>query len=98
MSCLLCEINKEFSKLSDEEAIKLALIIKNLKKGILKALNPDKINIALLGNMVAHLHIHIIPIYKNDPWWPNAIFCEKKKVQLSSFLMKKNIKMPSFNV
>jgi diadenosine tetraphosphate (Ap4A) HIT family hydrolase len=70
---------KEFSELSDEEAIKLTLIIKNLEKGILKALKPDKINIATLGNMVPHLHIHMIPRYINDPWWPDATFCTKKR-------------------
>jgi len=70
---------KEFSELSDEEAINLTLFIKKLEKGILKALNPDKINIVSLGNMVPHLHIHIIPRYVNDPWWPGSTFCEKKR-------------------
>jgi len=70
---------KEFSELDDEEAIKVISLIKRLEKGILKALNPDKINIASLGNMVPHLHIHIIPRYINDPWWPGSTFCEKKR-------------------
>jgi diadenosine tetraphosphate (Ap4A) HIT family hydrolase len=70
---------KEFSELSNEEAVKLALIVKNLEKGILEALKPDKINIASLGNMVPHLHIHMIPRYINDPWWPDATFCAKKR-------------------
>jgi len=70
---------KEFSELSDEEAIKLTIFIKKLEKGILEVLNPDKINIVSLGNMVPHLHIHIIPRYVNDPWWPGSTFCEKKR-------------------
>jgi len=70
---------KEFSELSDEETVKLISFIKRLEKGIIKALNPDKINIASLGNMVPHLHIHIIPRYINDPWWPGSSFCEKKR-------------------
>ena len=70
---------KEFSDLSDEEAINLTLTIKKIEEIIIKILNPDKINIASLGNMVPHLHIHIIPRFKNDPWWPGATFCEKKR-------------------
>ncbi len=70
---------KEFSELNDEEAVKLTLAIKKIEKKMIKFLNPDKINIANLGNMVPHLHIHIIPRYKNDPWWPGATFCEKQK-------------------
>jgi len=70
---------KEFSDLSDKEAINLTLTIKKIEKAMIKTLNPDKINIATLGNMVPHLHIHIIPRFKNDPWWPGATFCEKKR-------------------
>ena len=68
---------KEFSDLSDEEATRLMLAVKKIEKAIIKTLNPDKVNIAMLGNMVPHLHVHIIPRFKNDPWWPNATFCEK---------------------
>ena len=70
---------KEFSELSDEEAITLSLTVKKIEKAMIKLLNPDKINIASLGNMVPHLHIHIIPRYINDPWWPGATFCDKKR-------------------
>ena len=68
---------KEFSDLSDEEAVKLTLLIKKIEKILLKITKADKINIASLGNMVPHMHIHIIPRYVNDPWWPNSTFCEK---------------------
>ena len=70
---------KEFSELSDEEAINLSLTVKKIEKAMIKFLNPDKINIATLGNIVPHLHIHIIPRYINDPWWPGATFCEKQR-------------------
>ena len=70
---------KEFSELSDKEAIKLTLVIKKLEKKLIEILKPDKINIASFGNMVPHLHIHIIPRYKNDPWWPESTFCNKKR-------------------
>ena len=70
---------KEFSELNDEEAVNLSLTVKKIEKAMIKFLNPDKINIATLGNMVPHLHIHIIPRYINDPWWPGATFCEKQR-------------------
>ncbi|ACM93044.1 histidine triad (HIT) protein [Nautilia profundicola AmH] len=70
---------KEFSDLSYEEAVKITLLTKQIEKAIINTLNPDKVNIAMLGNMVPHLHIHIIPRFKNDPWWPGATFCEKQR-------------------
>ena len=70
---------KEFSELNDKEAIDIMLAVKKIEKKMLEFLRPDKINIASLGNMVPHFHIHIIPRYENDPWWPGATFCDKKR-------------------
>ena len=38
--------------------------------------NPDKINYELLGNMVPHMHWHIIPRYSDDPLWPRPVWSE----------------------
>ena len=37
-------------------------------------LHPDKINLASLGNMTPHLHWHVIPRFRDDPHFPNAIW------------------------
>ncbi|WP_459618825.1 HIT family protein [Bordetella sp. 2513F-2] len=37
-------------------------------------LHPDKINLAALGNMVPHLHWHVIPRWRNDRHFPDAIW------------------------
>lgn len=34
----------------------------------------DKINIGILGNMVAQLHVHIIARFKHDHCWPRAVW------------------------
>lgn len=35
---------------------------------------PDKINLAALGNVVPHLHWHVIPRFADDPHFPNAVW------------------------
>ncbi len=35
---------------------------------------PDKLNIAALGNMVPHLHVHHIARQKNDMAWPAPVW------------------------
>ena len=40
---------------------------------------PDKINLAALGNMVPHLHWHIIPRWQDDSRFPAAIWAESRK-------------------
>jgi len=44
------------------------------EKAIIGTLHPDHINVALLGNVVPHLHWHIVPRYQNDPRWQAPIW------------------------
>jgi diadenosine tetraphosphate (Ap4A) HIT family hydrolase len=38
--------------------------------------NPTKINYELLGNMVPHMHWHLVPRFSADPLWPKPIWSE----------------------
>ena len=40
------------------------------------AFNPDKVNYELLGNMVPHMHWHVVPRFRSDPLWPRPIWSE----------------------
>ena len=44
-----------------------------------KVMQPDKINLAALGNFVPHLHWHIIPRWQNDPYFPHPIWGVKQR-------------------
>ncbi|PKN11316.1 MAG: HIT family protein [Deltaproteobacteria bacterium HGW-Deltaproteobacteria-4] len=41
-----------------------------------RAFSPTKINYELLGNMVPHMHWHIVPRFSDDPLWPKPIWSE----------------------
>lgn len=36
--------------------------------------NPDKINVATLGNQVPMLHVHVIARFTTDSAWPNPVW------------------------
>ncbi len=38
---------------------------------------PAKVNYELLGNMVPHIHWHIVPRFSSDPLWPRPIWAEQ---------------------
>ena len=40
------------------------------------AFKPAKINYELLGNMVPHMHWHLVPRFTSDPLWPRPIWSE----------------------
>jgi diadenosine tetraphosphate (Ap4A) HIT family hydrolase len=43
-------------------------------RAIKKALKPEKLNVAALGNVVAQLHVHVIGRFTDDPAWPRPIW------------------------
>ena len=38
---------------------------------------PAKVNLASLGNVVPHLHWHVIPRFTDDPHFPNPVWGAK---------------------
>lgn len=50
----------------------VSLIAKTLQA----VFQPDKINYELLGNMVPHMHWHLVPRFATDPLWPRPIWAE----------------------
>ena len=65
---------KEMSDLSSKESSSIFTALITLEKQLRLVFNPDKINLASLGNIVPHLHWHIIPRYVNDRHFPNPIW------------------------
>jgi diadenosine tetraphosphate (Ap4A) HIT family hydrolase len=42
-------------------------------------LHPDKINLASFGNVVPHLHWHVIPRFEDDAHFPAPIWGKRKE-------------------
>ncbi|MBT1073290.1 HIT family protein [Pelotalea chapellei] len=50
--------------------------VSRVAQALSKVFKADKINYELLGNMVPHMHWHIVPRFKGDPLWPRPIWAE----------------------
>lgn len=55
-----------------EEVTRVAAVLSRTFKA-------DKINYELLGNMVPHIHWHIVPRHQSDPLWPRPIWAEPRQ-------------------
>jgi diadenosine tetraphosphate (Ap4A) HIT family hydrolase len=65
---------REMSDLSAADREHCMRVVFAVERVLRAAMHPDKINIASLGNMVAHLHWHVIPRFVDDPHFPQPIW------------------------
>lgn len=65
---------REIHELSAEDRLQLLNESCALAEIIQHQYQPDKLNIAALGNMVPQLHIHHIARYQHDSAWPQPIW------------------------
>jgi diadenosine tetraphosphate (Ap4A) HIT family hydrolase len=61
-------------QLSTDEWLAFCADLQLAEKALVGALQPDHINVAMLGNVVPHLHWLIVPRYRQDPRWEAPIW------------------------
>ncbi|QDQ26467.1 HIT family protein [Chitinimonas arctica] len=64
----------EMTELPGVERAALMNAVWAIEEVLLSELGPDKINLASLGNVVPHLHWHVIPRWRDDPHFPAPIW------------------------
>lgn len=65
---------KEMSDLAVADRSTLMKTVFKLEAVLRAQLNPEKMNIASLGNMTPHLHWHVIPRFTGDATYPKPIW------------------------
>lgn len=57
----------------------LMRLVAQVERLLRDTMAPDKVNLAAFGNMVPHLHWHIIPRYRWDSHFPEAIWAAPQR-------------------
>jgi diadenosine tetraphosphate (Ap4A) HIT family hydrolase len=65
---------KEMTDLAEAERARLMGIVYAVEGLLRELLAPKKINLASFGNVVPHLHWHVIPRFSDDPHFPNSVW------------------------
>ena len=63
----ITDLTSEDYLLLNEEILLVAKVLKT-------TLAPDKLNIAMLGNVVSQMHVHIIARYETDKLFPKPVW------------------------
>lgn len=64
----------EMSDLAPADRRHLLDVVGALEAAVRDVMRPDKINLASLGNVVPHLHWHVIPRWADDSHFPAPIW------------------------
>jgi len=76
---------REMTDLAPAARNELMRVVFAVEAALRECWNPDKINLASFGNVVPHLHWHIIPRWCDDRFFPEPIW---GKVQRDSPLQR----------
>ena len=69
----------EFSDLSAEERVHCMDAVTVVEQALRQHLAPTKVNIAALGNMVPHLHWHVIARFDWDSHFPAPVWAAARR-------------------
>lgn len=64
----------EMSDLAPADRHHLLDVVLATEQALRAAMQPDKINLASFGNMVPHLHWHVIPRFTDDRHFPESVW------------------------
>jgi diadenosine tetraphosphate (Ap4A) HIT family hydrolase len=79
----------EMTDLTSGEREHLMSLVFAVEEAVRYVMHPDKVNIAALGNMVPHIHWHVIPRYQDDVFFPGSVWSKRVREPHSSKLMER---------
>jgi diadenosine tetraphosphate (Ap4A) HIT family hydrolase len=85
---------REMSDLPAADRMRLNDVVWHVETAVREVMAPDKINVASLGNVVPHLHWHVIPRYVDDVHFPNPVWAAAVREPDQKALEARRAKLP----
>ena len=85
---------KEITDLNELDRMLMMDVMWQVEQVVRDVMQPEKINVASLGNMVPHLHWHVIPRYVDDAHFPAPVWAEAKRLPSPESLAARQEKLP----
>ncbi len=74
-----CKKYKELSECDMDTKVDVFRAMNIVEKAMIKFYKPTKINIAMFGNYLPHLHVHVMARFKNDSYFPEPMWGKKQR-------------------
>jgi diadenosine tetraphosphate (Ap4A) HIT family hydrolase len=85
---------REVSDLADEDRLLLNEAVFKLEQAVREVMQPLKVNVASLGNVVPHLHWHVIPRYADDAHFPAPVWAQAVRATSADVLEERRALLP----
>ncbi|CAN7600860.1 HIT family protein [Massilia sp. LjRoot122] len=85
---------REMSELSREDRLQLNEAVYQVELAVREVMQPLKVNVASLGNVVPHLHWHIIPRYADDAHFPAPVWTQAARQTDEAILAARRALLP----
>jgi len=70
---------REMGDLAPGERDALMAVVFAVEAAVRETMQPDKMNLASLGNMTPHVHWHVVPRFADDRHFPNPIWAAPQR-------------------
>ncbi|OYV40336.1 MAG: HIT domain-containing protein [Thiomonas sp. 20-64-5] len=87
----------EFSDLSALQRLSCMDAVALTEHTLRTQLQPDKINLASLGNVVPHLHWHVIARWRWDAYWPQSVWSAAQREADDAQLSALRARLPALD-
>ncbi len=88
---------KEMSDLAPAERMRLNDAVWHVELALREVMAPGKVNVASLGNVVPHLHWHVIPRFADDAHFPNPVWTAPVRTTDESILAARRALLPQLS-
>lgn len=65
---------REMTDLAERDRAAFMAVVFAVEAHVRRCLEPDKMNLASLGNLTPHLHWHVIPRWRDDRHFPGPVW------------------------
>jgi diadenosine tetraphosphate (Ap4A) HIT family hydrolase len=85
---------KEMSDLNASERLLLNDAVYRVELALREVMRPVKVNVASLGNVVPHLHWHVIPRFADDAHFPSPVWAAPVRQTDEAVLAQRRALLP----
>ncbi|WP_175624882.1 MULTISPECIES: HIT family protein [Oxalobacteraceae] len=85
----------EMTDLQPEQRSVLMKTVCQVESALREVMQAEKINLASLGNMVPHLHWHLIPRFSDDAHFPNPVWAAVQRQTADDILAQRRALLPA---